>query len=57
MDVLRGQYQFRYDSHVTSRPNNNEGCSAKIRVKWHAETKPEIKKAKKTQSKETLSRA
>ena len=49
MDVLRGQYQFRNDFHVTSSSNNNEGCSAKIRVKWHAETKPEIKKAKKTQ--------
>ena len=54
MDVLRGQYQFRYDFHVTSRPNNNEGCSVKIGVKWHAETKPEIKKAKKDTIKRNL---
>ena len=54
MDVLRGQYQFRYDSHVTSRPNNNEGCSMKIGMKWHAETKPEIKKAKKDTIKRNL---
>ena len=54
MDVLRGQYQFRNNFHHTSRPNNNEGCSVKIGVKWHAETKPEIKKAKKDTIKRNL---
>ena len=56
MDVLRGQqaYPFRYDFHVTSSSNNNEGCSVKIGVKWHAETKPEINKAKKDTIKRNL---
>ena len=46
MDVLRGQYQFRYDFHVTSSSNNNEGCSVKIGVNWHAETKARNQESK-----------